>query len=216
MKWFLSEPSLELANPDGLELKAAPPRFEHGFEAPQASVISKLHYRAVLRHRTPQYKREGEPLAGCTRVHGRCAHGAIMVLRAERSVEFSMVDLANIAYYPRIFDLAHRFFESVWDDVCGQSYPHLINERRVGFPVVSVEASFLAPLRYGDVITAHITFSNIGTSSLGWRYRFVNQAGEEVWTSSQTTVCVNMDTMEPMPIPDALRRGLEPHMEAEP
>ena len=123
MNWFLSEPSLEVANPTGLELEAAPPRFEHGFEAPQASVISKLHYRAVLRHRTPQYKREGEPLAGCTRVHGRCARRVIMVLKAERSVEFSMVDLASIAYCPRIFDLAHRFFESVWDDVCGQSLP---------------------------------------------------------------------------------------------
>ena len=37
--------------------------------------------------------------------------------------------------------------------------------------MVSVEASFLAPLRHGDVIAAHITFSNIGTSSLGQRYR---------------------------------------------
>ena len=31
---------------------------------------------------------------------GVVALGAIMVLKAERSVEFSMVDLANIAYYP--------------------------------------------------------------------------------------------------------------------
>ena len=137
-----------------------------------------------------------------------------MVLVAERTVEFSMVDLAKIAYYPRIFDLAHRFFESVWNDVCGQSYPHLINERRIGFPVVSVDASFLSPLRYGDQITANITFTKIGSTSLEWRYRFLNQNGVEVWMSTQTTVCVNMDTMEPMPIPDDLRRGLEPHLEA--
>ena len=40
-------------------VRAAPPRFEHGFEAPQASVISKLHYRATSAQRPPQYKREG-------------------------------------------------------------------------------------------------------------------------------------------------------------
>lgn len=138
-----------------------------------------------------------------------------MVLKAERSVEFSMVDLANIAYYPRIFDLAHRFFESVWTDICGQSYPHMINERRLGFPVVNVESAFHRPLRYGDTITAHITFTRIGTTSLGWRYRFYNQEEHLVWSSTQTTVCVNMDTMEPTPIPDDLRDGMKLHLETE-
>ena len=28
--------------------RAAPPRFEHGLLAPQAGVISKLHYRALV------------------------------------------------------------------------------------------------------------------------------------------------------------------------
>lgn len=138
-----------------------------------------------------------------------------MVLVAERSVEFSMVDLANIAYYPRIFDLAHRFFESVWNELCGQSYPHLINERRLGFPVINVESAFHHPLRYGDTITAHISFTRLGTTSLGWRYLFFNQNEELVWSSMQTTVCVNMDTMEPTPIPEDLRKGIETHLETE-
>ena len=45
-----------------------------------------------------------------------------------------MVDLANIAYYPRIFDLAHRFFESVWPEICGQTYPYIINEQTPWLP----------------------------------------------------------------------------------
>lgn len=139
-----------------------------------------------------------------------------MALTAVRTVEFSMVDLANIAYYPRIFDLAHRFFESVWPDICQQTYPALINERRLGFPVVNVESEFLHPLRYGDTITAQITFTAMGTSSLGWRYRFFNQANKLVWYSTQTTVCVNMDTMETTPLPDDIRAGVQPHLEPEP
>jgi len=138
-----------------------------------------------------------------------------MVLRQERTVEFAMVDMANIAYYPRIFDLAHRFFESVWEDICGQSYPYIINTRRLGFPVVSVDASFHHPLRFGDRIDAHITFTNIGKTSLGWRYRFFNQDDVLVWQSTQTTVCIDMDSMEPKPIPADLREGMERHLEAE-
>ena len=138
-----------------------------------------------------------------------------MVMELERTVEFSMVDLANIAYYPRIFDLAHRFFEATWQEICGQDYPSVLYERRLGFPVVHVESSFLQPLKYGDTIHAAITIAHLGTTSLVWRYRFTNQDGQAVWQSKQTTVCVSMDTMEPTVIPDDMRQGLAPHVEVE-
>jgi len=108
-------------------------------------VISKLHYRATPPHRPPQYKREGEHLAGEARVHWRrrCARG--MAVEIQRKVEFSMIDMANVAYYPRIFDLAHKVFEQAWEAMCDVSYPSLVNERRVGFPVVSLTSTFHAP-----------------------------------------------------------------------
>lgn len=138
-----------------------------------------------------------------------------MVLELERAVEFSMVDLANIAYYPRIYDLAHRFFEATWPEICGQTYPHVLYERKIGFPLLRIESSFHHPLRYGDIITAKITIPHLGNTSLTWRYRFFNQEGTLVWTSTQTTVCVDMDSMEPQPIPDDIRAGLQPHLELE-
>jgi len=200
----------------GLEWNvAAPPRFEHGFEAPQASVISKLHYRAASPQSPPQYKREGDGPCRSTRVHGRGVPRPTMVLELERTVEFSMVDLANIAYYPRIFDLAHRFFEATWPSICGQTYPQVLYERRIGFPVLNVDATFHHPLRYGDTITARITVPHLGTTSLAWRYRFYNQDGTLVWSSRQTTVCVDMDSMDKLPLPDDIRAGLEKHFEAE-
>ncbi len=59
---------------------AAPPRFEHGFEAPQASVISKLHYRADSPDSPPQYKREGmadrSPHKGSWTMFSWSNHGA--------------------------------------------------------------------------------------------------------------------------------------------
>ncbi len=34
-----------------------------------------------------------------------------MAVMLTRRVDFPMLDMAGIAFYPRIFDLAHRFFE---------------------------------------------------------------------------------------------------------
>ena len=120
-----------------------------------------------------------------------------------------MLDNANIAYYPRIYDLAHRFFEESWEKMCGISYPEMINEKRVGFPIVHIETEFIAPLRYGDDVTATIWISKVGTKSCTWQYRFHNQNEELLWKSEQVTVCVDMDSLQSLAIPDYLRTGLE-------
>ncbi|CAI8283867.1 MAG: hypothetical protein CMA41_06350 [Euryarchaeota archaeon] len=132
-----------------------------------------------------------------------------MAVQLERGVDFPMVDLANIAYYPRIFDLAHRFFEDAWKEICDIRYADLLLSRKTGFPVVHVESDFHAPLRYGDTIIATIWIDTIGESSCTWRYEFHNQNEELLWTSSQVTVCVDMDSMKRRTIPDDLRQGLE-------
>ena len=136
-----------------------------------------------------------------------------MAVVIERPVEFPMVDLANIAYFPRIYDLAHRVFEACWPEMCGVDYPTVLGEIKVGFPVINITSDFKAPMRYGDLISAHISISHIGTTSLVWEYRFINQHSHLVWTSSQTTVCVNMDTLKPTPIPERLKTGLVNHLD---
>ena len=132
-----------------------------------------------------------------------------MAVRLERGVDFPMVDLANIAYYPRIFDLAHRFFEDSWIPICDIRYADLVLVRKLGFPVVHVESDFLAPLRYGDTITATIWIDRVGETSCTWQYQFHNQESELLWTSTQVTVCVDMNSMNRISIPEDLRQGLE-------
>ena len=135
-----------------------------------------------------------------------------MAVELSRRVDYPMLDGANIAYYPRIFDLAHRFFEEAWEPMCGVSYPEMINNRKIGFPVVHVETDFIAPLRYGDIIHATIAIKRVGTSSVTWNYRLYNQDETLLWVSSQVTVCVDMDSLESQPVPDDLRQGLLNHL----
>ena len=135
-----------------------------------------------------------------------------MAVELSRRVDYPMLDGANIAYYPRIFDLAHRFFEEAWEPMCGVSYPEMINNRKIGFPVVHVETDFIAPLRYGDIIHATIAIERVGASSVTWNYRLYNQDETLLWASSQVTVCVDMDSLESQPVPDDLRQGLLNHL----
>lgn len=132
-----------------------------------------------------------------------------MAVKLTRRVDFPMLDMAGIAFYPRIFDLAHRFFEEAWEVMCGIDYPHIIQEMQIGFPVVDIKSEFHSPFRYGDTIHATIWISKVGVKSCTWQYRFHNQNYDLLWSSEQVTVCVSMKNMESLPIPSELRSGLE-------
>ena len=132
-----------------------------------------------------------------------------MAVRLTRRVDFPMLDMAGIAFYPRIYDLAHRFFEESWNEICGLDYSEIIGKMEIGFPVVDIKSEFHYPFKYGDTVTATIWISKVGNKSCTWQYRFHNQNKDLLWSSEQVTVCVSMIDMTPLVIPDSLRNGLE-------
>ncbi|MDB4559473.1 acyl-CoA thioesterase [Planctomycetota bacterium] len=87
-------------------------------------------------------------------------------------VRFGHVDPAGIAYFPRIFDYVHDVFEGLWEEHVGRRYYHLLQEQRVGFPLVHSEVDFSTPLRFGDRPVVSVTCFKLGRTSLGLRYRF--------------------------------------------
>ena len=131
-----------------------------------------------------------------------------MAVTVRRRVDFPMIDLADIAFYPRIYDLAHRCFEEAWALICGVEYHVLLYDWKLGFPVVDIASTFHGPLRYGRTAVMTMWIESVGTSSVVWRYRLEDDLGGLVWTSRQVTVGVHMDDMSVLPVPDALREGL--------
>ena len=128
---------------------------------------------------------------------------------SERRVDFQMVDLARIVYYPRFWDMAHRFYEESWEYSCGMHYNHILSERRIGFPLVHSEAEFLHPLSYGDTVHCTITVPRVGNTSIEWHYEFRNQEGTLCWKAKQITVCTSMDDLKSkIPVPDWMRECL--------
>ena len=95
---------------------------------------------------------------------GALANG--MAIGLQRRVDFPMIDLAQVVYYPEYFDLAHRFFEESWEHICGIPYPVMTQKMHLGFPAVHTSADHLAPLRYGDTVHCKLWRSEEHTSEL--------------------------------------------------
>ena len=134
-----------------------------------------------------------------------------MVVTFSRRVDFPMVDLAGIVYYPIFWDLAHRFFELSWEEICGINYPKILQELKIGFPAVKNECEFIYPLKYGDIVNCKLSISKVGKKSCTWKYEFSNQNNKIVWKATVVTVCVNMETFESMVIPSNLAECLISH-----
>ena len=119
-------------------------------------------------------------------------------------VRFGHVDPAGIVYFPRIYDYIHDVFEEVWEKHVGQRYYHLLLERKMGFPLVHSEVDFKAPLHFGDRPVVSVSCFRLGHSSLGLRYVFRRR--EEVCLDARmTTVCVELEGMQPIEVPAEFR-----------
>ena len=126
-----------------------------------------------------------------------------------RRIDFPLVDIAGIVYYPHYWDLAHRFFEESWESTCDIHYHDVLHKKNIALPLIHSEAEFHHPLRYGDVAHCEIEVLKIGTTSITWRYRISNQNGVLCWSAIQTTVCTSMDAVTAKkPIPDWMKKGL--------
>ena len=50
-----------------------------------------------------------------------------MAFTSQRRVDFPMIDMARIIYYPQFWDLAHRFYEESWEHSCGMHYNTILH-----------------------------------------------------------------------------------------
>jgi len=124
----------------------------------------------------------------------------------EIPVRFGEIDHGGIVYYPRISHYLHIAFEEFFAAGVGQPYPHVFDERRLGFPTVHSDIDYRIPLAYGDRLQVEAVVTRLGRSSLEMRYRIRKNAGVEICTEATiTTCCIHMESFRPTPIPDDLR-----------
>jgi 4-hydroxybenzoyl-CoA thioesterase len=133
-----------------------------------------------------------------------------MLFSTRITVRFADADAAGLVYYPVVFHYFHVAMEEFFAARCGTSYARLMNEQRIGFPTVNVEAEFLAPILYGDEIDIEVSVWRVGTSSVTFGYAARRASDNLICArSTQVQVAMNLDTRRPVPVPATLRRAFE-------
>jgi 4-hydroxybenzoyl-CoA thioesterase len=136
-----------------------------------------------------------------------------VAFRAHLKVRFGDIDHAGIVYYPRFLHYFHVALEEFFSAEVGAEYHALINEQRVGLPVVHLEIDFRRPLRFGDEIEVEVRGLELGTTSVTWRYAVWKQDGSLAAEATIVTVSLDMDTFEKRPLPDWVRARFEAYRE---
>lgn len=130
----------------------------------------------------------------------------------EWEVRFEDIDQAQTLYYPRLFNHMHLAFETMLEDK-GVPLPVVIGELQTALPIVEVSGSYEAPIRFGDTILIDIN-PEIGTSSMTVGYTGRRKSDKtRVFESQEVRVAVdagNFKVFEPKPVPDPLRKALDP------
>jgi 4-hydroxybenzoyl-CoA thioesterase len=124
------------------------------------------------------------------------------------TINFGDTDPAALVYFPNIFHYCHIVMERFFEERFGIPYSTLIQEQRLGFPTVQIQAEFKSALRYGDVIDVELEVTKIGNKSVSFSYRLMRESFvcAEV---SQVVVTMDLDTHTSVEIPNYLRERLK-------
>ena len=133
-----------------------------------------------------------------------------MPFELDLPIHYASIDYARIVYYPQFAHFCHVTKEEMWPQVIGTTYAALLQEEKLGYPTVTSNAEFLAPVAYGDRLTMTMTVERIGRSSVDFCYEGRRQSnGKLAFRVRNTEVCVDMDNWGAHPIPDAHRTAFE-------
>ena len=137
-----------------------------------------------------------------------------MRFQVREYVRWEDIDAAGIINYQaylRFFGLAEvELFRS-----CGLSYKTLFDEVGVWLPRVHVECDFFIPVTLDELLVVEAYFGRIGTSSIHLHFEVTRSThpGVVVATGTYILVTVRKGELASVPVPEELRRKLEPYVE---
>jgi 4-hydroxybenzoyl-CoA thioesterase len=144
------------------------------------------------------------------RAPARKAANLAQIFSKQRKIRFSHCDPAGIVYFVHFFDMINGCVEDWLTDAIGLSSQELMLRRRVGFPIVNTTCEFFRPCHLADVLALELTIARLGTSSIEFVIR--GRVGSEPkWQARHKVAMVSLDVQAAMPIPDELRRLMEPY-----
>lgn len=133
-----------------------------------------------------------------------------VVLRAEpRLVRFQDVDAAATMFFARYFDWASEVYLAQLT-AGGVDVPGMLSRRELAVPLRHVEASYRAPLFFGDRVVVELVAVDIGTTSfsLGFRVRAEGDPAKHHAYLQTVHVCIDPQGFRPVAVPAGVREAL--------
>ena len=129
-----------------------------------------------------------------------------MVFSTRIIVRFADCDPVGFVYYPRVLHYCHVCMEEFFAERCGITYQKLLDEERIGFATVKIEAEYFVPLLYGDTAEVELEVTDLGRSSARFNYS-IKRADDLVLCaqSSQIQVAMDIDKRKAIPLPEKYR-----------
>lgn len=130
------------------------------------------------------------------------------VYRKQILVRFSDCDPAGIVFYPKYFEMFNSLIEDWCADVLHFSFHEIVAIRGWGLPAVHLEADFLAPSRYGEMLEATLRLQRIGQSSLALELTFHGRDGVLRVNGKAVLALIDRSRMRARAYPAAVRQRL--------
>ena len=129
-----------------------------------------------------------------------------MVFSTSITVRFADCDPVGFVYYPRVLHYCHVCMEEFFAKRCGITYHKLLDDERIGFATVKIEAEYFVPLLYGDAVEVELEVTDLGRSSARFNYS-IKRANDSVLCaqSSQVQVAMDIDKRKAIPLPEKYR-----------
>ncbi|MFO0624421.1 MAG: thioesterase family protein [Polyangiales bacterium] len=126
-----------------------------------------------------------------------------------RLVRFHDVDAAGTMFYARFFDWASEVYINRLT-TAGIDVPGMIARRELAVPLRHVEATYRAPLFFGDRVRVELVAVELGSTSfsLGLRVRAEDDPAKHHAYLQTVHVCIDPRSFRPVPVPDAMRAAL--------
>lgn len=134
----------------------------------------------------------------------------------QHRVRFQDVDHAGIVFFAKYYEYCHEAFEEFVEQALGTPRREFFSGRGVGAPLVATGSQHHHPLLHGDRLQIHLHIAHLGNKSMKIHFDIENQDGVRCATVETTHVFVvpgdDGKSIQPVPIPEAMRQGLSPFL----
>lgn len=122
-------------------------------------------------------------------------------------IRFKDADPAGIMFFANVFDIAHDVFEE-FIQAAGFSWEEYFESSEYAVPLRHVEADYKSPLRPGHSYDVGVEITNLGQSSVTFKYQFYD---DHTLCCDVTMVhtFINPSTHKKISIPADVRKRLE-------